>query len=34
LLGNNRMGAVVTGGGFLALAALLMRRVHDKEAAA
>jgi maltose/moltooligosaccharide transporter len=33
LLGNNRM-AVVTGGAFLALAALLMRRVHDKEAAA
>ena len=34
LLGNNRMPAVVTGGAFLALAALLMRRVHDKEAAA
>jgi maltose/moltooligosaccharide transporter len=34
VLGNNRMAAVVTGGAFLALAALLMRRVHDKEVAA
>lgn len=34
LLNNNRLAAVVTGGAFLALAALLMRRVDDKEAAA
>ena len=29
LLHNNRLGAVVAGGMFLALAALLMRRVAD-----
>ncbi|HUJ22584.1 MAG TPA: MFS transporter [Bryobacteraceae bacterium] len=34
LLNNNRLAAVVTGGAFLVLAALLMRRVHDKNAAA
>jgi maltose/moltooligosaccharide transporter len=34
LLNNNRLAAVVTGGVFLVLAALLMRRVEDKEAAA
>jgi maltose/moltooligosaccharide transporter len=34
LLGNNRLAAVVTGGAFLALAALLMRRVDDKDATA
>jgi maltose/moltooligosaccharide transporter len=33
LLHNNRLAAVVTGGAFMVLAALLMRRVHDKEAA-
>ena len=34
LLRNNRLAAVVTGGAFLVLAALLMRRVYDKDAAA
>ena len=34
LLGNNRLAAVVAGGAFLALAALLMARVHDETAAA
>jgi maltose/moltooligosaccharide transporter len=33
LLHNNRLAAVVTGGAFLVLAALLMRRVYDKEVA-
>ena len=33
LLHNNRLAAVVTGGSFLVLAALLMRRVYDQEAA-
>ena len=34
LLHNNRLAAVVTGGGFMVQAALLMRRVGDKEASA
>jgi maltose/moltooligosaccharide transporter len=29
VLGNNRLAAVIAGGGFMALAALLMQRVHD-----
>jgi maltose/moltooligosaccharide transporter len=33
LLDNNRLAAVVAGGAFLALAALLMVRVHDETAA-
>jgi maltose/moltooligosaccharide transporter len=34
LLHNNRLAAVVTGGAFFVLAALLMPRVVDKEATA
>ena len=34
LLGNNRLAAVVAGGAFLGLAALLMARVQDETAAA
>jgi maltose/moltooligosaccharide transporter len=32
VLNNNRLAAVVTGGAFMVLASLLMRRVYDKEA--
>jgi hypothetical protein len=34
LLGNNRLLAVLAGGVFLAVAAVLMQRVHDGRATA